>query len=504
MTTRSDVRPILSVSGLSKSFGATTALADVGFTLAAGERLAVLGENGAGKSTLIKMIAGVYPPDRGKMTLDGAPHRPSSPGAALAGGISVVYQEPSFFPRLSVLENLYVGREPRDRAGQVDWRRMRGRGEELFRRLDVPVELLTRRMDALSLAEQQLALIARAVDIEAKVLILDEPTSILTDAEVRRLFLIVQRLSEAGVGVLYITHRFEELEHVADRFIVLKDGRLAGDLPASEADHDRILEMMSGRPVNAAISRSAAQPRPVVLETSGLTVPGAVSDVDLTVRRGEVVGLYGLVGAGRTELALTVFGVLRPTAGTMRVDDRPHTPRGPRDAMAAGIAYLPEDRKTLGIFPGMDTLSNITAVKLPELLGRLGVIRRAEERKLATTWIDRLRIKAPTPAFPITGLSGGHQQKALFARQLATEPRILILDEPTRGIDVATKTDIQQRLVEVAREGTAVLVVSSDLPELLAVSDRVYVMREGRVAAELSGDDLTEDAVLRATMGVNR
>ncbi|WP_165977869.1 sugar ABC transporter ATP-binding protein [Nonomuraea diastatica] len=498
------MRPILSVSGLSKSFGATTALTDVGFTLGAGERLAVLGENGAGKSTLIKIIAGVYPPDGGEMVLDGAPHRPASPGAALAGGVSVVYQEPSFFPRLSVLENLYVGREPRDRAGQVDWRRMRGRGEELFRRLDVPVELLSRRMDALSLAEQQLALIARAVDVEAKVLILDEPTSILTDAEVRRLFLIVQRLSEAGVGVLYITHRFEELEHVADRFIVLKDGRLAGDLPASAADHDRILEMMSGRPVNAAISRSPARPGPVMLETSGLTVPGAVSDVDLTVRGGEVVGLYGLVGAGRTELALTVFGVLRPSAGTMWVDGKPHTPRGPRDAMARGIAYLPEDRKTLGIFPGMDTLSNITAVKLPELLGRLGVIRRAEERELAASWIDRLRIKAPSPAFPVTGLSGGHQQKTLFARQLATEPRILILDEPTRGIDVATKTDIQQRLVEVARDGTAVLVVSSDLPELLAVSDRVYVMREGRMAAELSGDDLTEDAVLRATMGVNR
>ncbi|WP_165975051.1 sugar ABC transporter ATP-binding protein [Nonomuraea deserti] len=498
------MRPILSVSGLSKSFGATAAVTDVGFTLGAGERLAVLGENGAGKSTLIKIVAGVYPPDGGEMVLDGAPHRPASPGTALAGGVSVVYQEPSFFPRLSVLENLYVGREPRDRAGQVDWRRMRGRGEELFRRLDVPVELLTRRMDALSLAEQQLALIARAVDVEAKVLILDEPTSILTDAEVRRLFLIVQRLSEAGVGVLYITHRFEELEHVADRFIVLKDGRLAGDLPASEADHDRILEMMSGRPVNAAISRSPARPGRVMLETSGLTVPGAVSDVDLTVRGGEVVGLYGLVGAGRTELALTVFGVLRPSAGTMRVDGEPHTPRGPRDAMARGIAYLPEDRKTLGIFPGMDTLSNITAVKLPELLGRLGVIRRAEERELATSWIDRLRIKAPSPAFPVTGLSGGHQQKTLFARQLATEPKILILDEPTRGIDVATKTDIQQRLVEVARDGTAVLVVSSDLPELLAVSDRVYVMREGRMAAELSGDDLTEDAVLRATMGVHR
>ncbi|MFC7110469.1 sugar ABC transporter ATP-binding protein [Nonomuraea rubra] len=403
-----------------------------------------------------------------------------------------------------MLENLFVGREPRDRLGQIDWRGMRERGKELFERLGVPADLLHRRMDALSLAEQQLALIARAVDVDAKVLILDEPTSILTDAEVRRLFRIVQRLSEAGVGILYITHRFEELEHVADRFIVLKDGRLAGDLPASAADHDAILEMMSGRPVNATISRAPSEPGPLVLEADGITVPGSLSGVGLTVRAGEVVGLYGLVGAGRTELALTVFGMLRPSAGSMRVRGEPYRPRSPRDAMARGIAYLPEDRKTQGIFPGMDTMSNLTAVRLPALLGRLGVIRRSQERELASTWVRSLRIKAPTLDFPVTGLSGGHQQKVLFARQLATGPAILILDEPTRGIDVATKTDIQQRLVEVAREGTAVLVISSDLPELLAVSDRVYVMREGRMAAELQGDDLTEDGVLRATMGVNR
>ncbi|MEU8354426.1 sugar ABC transporter ATP-binding protein [Nonomuraea sp. NPDC048882] len=498
------MRTILSVTGLSKSFGATAALTDVGFTLAAGERLALLGENGAGKSTLIKLIAGVHRPDAGEMTLDGEPHRPASPGDALAAGVSVVYQEPSFFPRLSVLENLFVGREPRDRLTQVDWGEMRRRGVELFGRLGLPVELLNRRMDSLSLAEQQLALITRAVDVDAKVLILDEPTSILTDAEARRLFRVVQRLSEAGVAILYITHRFEELEHVADRFLVLKDGHLAGDLPAAAADHDRILEMMSGRPVNATISRTVADPGPVVLEADGITVPGSLSGVGLTVRESEVVGLYGLVGAGRTELALTVFGMLHPTAGSMRVRGEPYAPKSPRDAMARGIAYLPEDRKTLGLFPGMDTMSNLTAVLLPALLGRFGVIRRAKERELASTWVRSLRIKAPTLDFPVTGLSGGHQQKVLFARQLVTGPEILILDEPTRGIDVATKTDIQQRLVEVAREGTAVLVISSDLPELLAVSDRVYVMREGRMAAELHGDDLTEDAVLRATMGVSR
>lgn len=494
--------PLLEVSELSKSFGATAALSAASFTLAAGERLAVLGENGAGKSTLIKAIAGVHRPDAGHMRLLGEEYAPASPAAALAAGVSIVYQEPSFFARLSVLENLFVGREIRDRAGQVAWGAMRDRARALFERLELPTRLLGRRMDALSLAEQQLVLIARAVDVEARILILDEPTSILTDMEAQRLFETVDRLAADGVGILYITHRFDELEHVADRMIVLKDGVLVGEMAQEGATQDQILELMAGRRVDATVERDVATSGEVVLELEDVSVADVVHGVTLDVRRGEVVGLYGLVGSGRTELALGVFGDLPVTGGRMRLHGKPYVPVSPRRAMDAGIAYLPEDRKTEGIFAHMDTASNLTAARLPSLVGRLDVIRRKEERSVARHWVDRLRIKAPTLAFPVMGLSGGHQQKVLFARQLATEPELLVLDEPTRGIDVETKTEIQRMIISAARGGKAVLVISSDLPELLAVSDRVYVMREGRVGAALSGAEITEDAVLRATMGV--
>jgi rhamnose transport system ATP-binding protein len=496
------VTTVLQASEISKRFGATAALTGVSFTLAAGERLAVLGENGAGKSTLIKVIAGVHAPDEGTLQLAGEDYSPASPAAALAAGVSIVYQEPSLFGRLSVLENLYVGREMRDRLGQVDWRRMRRSASALFERLELPKRLLSRRMDSLSLAEQQLVLIARAVDVDAKVLILDEPTSILTDAEARRLFTIVGRLASDGVGIIYITHRFDELAHVADRFIVLKDGQLVGEMPAAGANHDHILELMSGRPIDSVVNRGEAIKGERMLALRDFSVGGRVHDVDLEETAGEVVGLYGLVGAGRSELALGVFGILPVTGGSVELCGQPFTPRSPRAAMARGMAYLPEDRKTQGVFPGMDSSSNLTAAVLPRLLGRVGTIKSRREREVTDEWIERLRIKAPTHRFPVLGLSGGHQQKVLFARQLATDPKLLVLDEPTRGIDVATKTDIQRRVVEAARAGMAVLVISSDLPELLAVSDRVYVMREGRITAHLEGDQATEDRVLRATMGV--
>jgi rhamnose transport system ATP-binding protein len=292
------------------------------------------------------------------------------------------------------------------------------------------------------------------------------------------------------------------LEHVADRFLVLKDGRQVGDLPAGNVNNDEILELMSGRPIDHTIVRHGTVPGKSMLEVSGLTVSSSVKDADLMIRAGEVVGMYGLIGSGRSELALGLFGMLPVSAGTVRIGGKPYTPRSPRDAMARGLAYMPEDRKTLGIFSGMDTTSNLTAAVLPRLVGAFDAIRRKAELTLTRTWIDRLRIKAPTPAFPIAGLSGGHQQKVIFARVLATEPKLLNLAEPTRGIDVATKSDIQRRIIDVAQDGVAILVISSELPELLAVSDRMYVMREGRISAHLTGESLNEDAVLRATMGV--
>ena len=495
---------LLTARAVSKRFGATRALSEVDLRLVAGERLAVLGENGAGKSTLMKILAGVYPPDSGAMTLDGRPYRPGSPADALAAGVSIVYQEPSFFPRLTVLENLFVGRELRAVGGGVHWRRMRSAAHDLFTSLEMPIDLLGRRMDELSLAEQQLVLIARAVDQDSKVLILDEPTSILTARETDRLFGLVDQLAARGVAILYITHRFDELERVADRFVVLKDGQLAGELPAENADHDRIIELMTGRAVERTehTGRGGGAPTPV-LELDNLAASGLYSDVSLTVGGGEIVGLYGLVGAGRTELALTVFGVLKPSRGRMRLGGRPYAPRSVRHAMAQGVAYLPEDRKTQGIFPSLSVGVNLTAATLPRFTRRLGVLNTLKEDGMVGTWIRQLNIKVTSAADDILSLSGGHQQKVLLARCLATDPRVLVLDEPTRGIDVGTKAEIHRMIIDLARGGLAVLVISSELPELLALAERVYVLREGAVAAEFTQGDITEQAVLRATLGAS-
>jgi len=494
---------VLTARAVSKRFGATRALSEVDLRLAAGERLAVLGENGAGKSTLMKILAGVYPPDSGAMTLDGRPYRPGSPADALAAGVSIVYQEPSFFARLTVLENLFVGREPRAVGGGVHWRRMRSAAHDLFTTLEMPVDLLGLLMGELSLAEQQLVLIARAVDQDSKVLILDEPTSILTARETDRLFGLIDQLARRGVAILYITHRFDELKRVADRFVVLKDGQLAGELPAENADHDRIIELMTGRALERAEPTGRGGVSAPVLELDTLTAPGRYSDVSLTVGGGEIVGLYGLVGAGRTELALTVFGVLKPSRGRMRLGGRPYAPRSARHAMAQGVAYLPEDRKTQGIFPSLSVGSNLTAATLPRLTRRLGVLNTLKEDGLVGTWIRRLNIKVASATDDILSLSGGHQQKVLLARCLATDPKVLVLDEPTRGIDVGTKAELHRMIIDLARGGLAVLVISSELPELLALAERVYVLREGAVAAEFTQGAITEQAVLRATLGAS-
>ncbi|HEU0165794.1 MAG TPA: sugar ABC transporter ATP-binding protein [Thermomicrobiales bacterium] len=489
---------------MSKSFGPTRALEDVSFTAATGERLAILGENGAGKSTLIKIIAGVYRPDRGTILVDGEPYEPASPAEALDRGISVVYQEPSFFPRLSVLDNVYAGRELRDRLGQVDTRRMRREGAILFDELQLPSALLGRQMGSLSLAEQQLVLIARALHVNSAILILDEPTSILTGSESERLFEAVDRLSLRGVTVLYITHRFDELERVADRFLVLKDGMLVGDLTSS-TDRGELLRLMSGRQIIADVHRGDTQVAPgaPALEAKGIVVPGLLADVNLTFRRGEVVGLYGLIGSGRTEAMMTIYGGIHPKAGRFELDGESYAPRSPRDAIRHGIAYLPEDRKLLGLFPTMSVQTNIGAAVLGRFTGFLGYLRTRALRAMAEGWRESLSIKTSSLDADVMSLSGGHQQKTLFARILAVNPKVVILDEPTRGIDVATKAVIQQRIVELAGEDLAVCVISSELPELLAIADRIYVLRGGRVVAELTDADLSEEKVLAFALGVH-
>ncbi|GAA4390582.1 sugar ABC transporter ATP-binding protein [Tsukamurella soli] len=505
---------ILTIERLTKHFGVTKALTDVDFALAAGERVAIMGENGAGKSTLMKLIAGVYAPDSGTMTLSGSPYAPGTPNDAINAGVSTVYQEPSGFPHLSVLENLYMGRQRTRGFGWLDKKTMALEAEELLARLQLPSGLLKRKMGALSLADQQQVLIARAVANDAKVLILDEPTSILTDTESSRLFDLVDQLSAVGTAVCYITHRFDELERVADRFVVLRDGRNAGE--TDDPDRENLLRMM-GSPVSeeviegdavaashiagaAAVSATAGEVDSPVLVVDQLTSKGDFRDISFEIRPGHITGLYGLVGAGRSELGLAISGALPIDSGTLTYQGRRYQPQSSRHAIKQGIAYLPEDRKTEGIFPHLSVGENLSASSL-ETVSRGGFVWTAGERDLISKWTKRLSIKAENANAPITSLSGGNQQKVLLARLMATNPQLLILDEPTRGIDVATKREIHRRIRELADTGIGVLLISSEMEELLELSETVHVLHEGRLVWSADRPDINQAAILRAATG---
>lgn len=502
----SSAEAILSATGISKAFAGTKALNEVSFQIRAGERVAVMGENGAGKSTLMKVFAGVYRPDSGTMLLEGGEYLPRSPIDAIRAGVSTVYQEPSGFGHLSVLENLFMGRQHVGPIfGVLQKKSMEREALELLERLMLPTNLLRRQMGSLSLAKQQQVLIARAVANRAKLLILDEPTSILTASEADSLFQLVSSLSAEGTAICYITHRFDELERTADRFVVLKDGRNAGEI--AEPDKERLLKMM-GSVTTAGLREARARTErapdtATVLAVDRLSSGGVFEDVSFEIRQGQIVGLYGLVGAGRTEVALTLFGELPLTSGSITYQGQAYTPRSARDSLERGIAYLPEDRKSQGVFPYMSVTENLVAAALDQI-SRAGVLSRRGERALVGRWAQRLSIKAAALSDPIPALSGGNQQKTLLARLIATEPKLLILDEPTRGIDVATKREIHQDIRKLADGGLSVLLISSELNELLELSGEVLVLHEGHVSASLVGAEITEDSVLRAAVGVGR
>ena len=495
------VAPLLHAEHLSLSFGPSRALQDVDITVHRGERVVVVGENGAGKSTLMKVLAGVLRPDVGQMAVDGVPYEPRSPREAIATGVAMVHQEPTFFPQLSVLENVFLGRELKSRTGNLRWADMRAEGRDLFATLRLPTSLLDQRMDQLSLGEQQLTLIARALHQHARLLILDEPTSILTGAEAELLFTLVDDHVAGGGGVLYISHRMREFPRVADRVVVLKDGRVVADMDAADADEGAIIRAMSGREL-LSFQRQATRPTTSepALTLRGVTRRGTYEDIDLTVHRGEIVGMYGLVGSGRTEIALTVFGALRPDSGEMTLDGQPFHPASPAEAVRRGVAYVPEDRKSLGLYALMDCGANLSSAVLPRLTRR-HLIQRQREDEVVEKNYTSLAIKSRSGRESILNLSGGNQQKVLLARWLATDPRLLLLDEPTRGIDVGTKAEIHRLIEQQALLGRAVLLISSELPELLALSDRIYVLYHGRVAAELPGGPASEEPVITATMG---
>jgi ribose transport system ATP-binding protein len=497
--------PRLEVRGARKQFPGVLALDGVSLALAAGEVLAVVGENGAGKSTLMKIVAGVYTPDAGEVTLDGAPIRFADPAGAIAAGVVLIHQELNLAENLTVADNLFLGREL-TRGGilrALDRRAMNARTADLLARVGLPAERAFARVESLPPGEKQLVEVARALSTDVRVLIMDEPTSSLTQKETDQLYVVIDSLKAAGVSVLYISHRLAEVKRVADRVVVLRDGRNAGELAKSEITHDNMVRLMVGRDLKQfypKVKRSGTGGA-AALELRGVTFRGGpAAPVSLEVRAGEILGTAGLVGAGRTELSEAVFGVRALTGGEVLIGGAPARVTSPADAIAAGVLLVPEDRRLHGLVLAESVGFNLALPNLDRLSSLFGVRRRAE-RELHATWIERLRVKTPSAAQPVGLLSGGNQQKVVYGKWLARGPRVLILDEPTRGVDVGAKAEIYALIDELAGSGVAVWMITSDMEELLGMSDRVVVMHEGAIAGELSRGALTEEAVMRLATG---
>jgi L-arabinose transport system ATP-binding protein len=488
----------LEIRGLSKAFPNVQALDDVSLDVHAGEILACMGENGAGKSTLLKILNGDYQPDDGTMTLDGVALRFSNPREARRAGVRVIYQEPEIIPGVNVAENIYAGELP-TRGPFIDRRKLNELVAADLQRFGFESVLSPGTMgDRLSAAQRQLVEIARALKSGVKVLALDEPTSSLTDAEVDRLFGLVRRLREQGVAIIYVSHRINEILRLADRVAVLRDGRLVAVREARDLTEGEIVRLMVGRPITDVFARHRPPVGDVVLRVEHLNSDWH-RDVSFEARAGEVVGFAGLVGAGRTELAKVVFGELPMTSGTVQVDGRTVHVHRPSDAIRVGIGYTPEERKREGIIPIRSVLENASLTILRRLT-RLHFVRRRQERQIVSAYVDRLRVRTPSLEQEIGKLSGGNQQKVVLARWLAAKPRVLILDEPTRGIDVGAKAEIYRLIDGLATDGLAVVLISSELPEILGLCDRIYVMQAGRIRGELAGSQATEESVLALAM----
>jgi ribose transport system ATP-binding protein/rhamnose transport system ATP-binding protein len=487
--------PRLEVSQLSKSFPGVRALDNVSMSVEPGEIRALLGENGAGKSTLGKIVAGVYSRTGGEVRIDGIALGELDEKAAGDLGIGIVHQEGSLVPQLSVAENIFAGRQPTKWLGRVDVRLMRESARALIAQLGVAIDPAAKAA-FLSPAQAQIVEIAKALSRDLKLLILDEPTAALTLTETEKLFEIVRRLARDGVSIIYVSHRLAEIFALCDSVTVLKDGRLAGTRKVADTTTDELIRLMVGREVHLARSVSARQAGPVVLEAQEICAPPLVQSASVTVRAGEVVCLAGLIGSGRSEFCEALFGARPRRAGTIRIGGTRVDPKGPWEAKRAGIGMVPEDRKASGLFLGMDLVNNIAATVLSKVSSGANFSNTKAE-KLAGDFVSELRIATPSVRKIVGELSGGNQQKVLLAKWLAMEPRLLIVDEPTRGVDVGARSEIYRLLRGLAEKGVALLVVSSDLPEVLALADRIVVMAEGRTVGELPGEGATEEQVLR-------
>jgi galactofuranose transport system ATP-binding protein len=497
--------PILEMTGIDKTFPGVKALQQVDFRLFPGEIHALMGQNGAGKSTLINVLTGVYGHDAGEVRLGGTAVRFAAPLEAEAAGIQTLYQEVNLCPNLSVAENIFAGRQP-TRHGAIDWKTINKRAREVLAKLDLTIDV-TRSLDAYPIAVQQMVAIGRAVSVEARVLILDEPTSSLDDGEVARLFAVLRQLKAAGMAILFVTHFLEQTYAVSDRITVMRNGEREGEYLARDLPVDLLVAKMTGhermsqrlREGSSQVAREESQAAPL-LSMQGVGRRGLMNPLDLEVRAGQILGLAGLLGSGRTETARLVFGAERSDTGSVEIGGQRTRLGSPHEAVRHGIAYCPEDRKKEGIVAALSIRENIV-LALQARRGWWRMLSRARQREIADDYIARLGIKARDAEQPIGLLSGGNQQKVLLARWLATDPKLLILDEPTRGIDVAAKFDIMDRVLSLCAKGLAILFISSEISEVVRVSHRIAVLRDRRKIAEIAGDDLSEDQVYHLIAG---
>lgn len=491
---------VLRARNISKSYDGVHALRDVSFELRAGEVHALIGENGAGKSTLIKIITGAVEPDTGEIELDGKVITNNSPAHSKSIGIAAIYQQPALFPELTVAENISIGLEGSGAWRKINWKQRRDRAVSLLQQVGSTIDP-EKEVRELSMPEQQLIEIARALGANARVLIMDEPTASLAEEETKNLYQVIARLRASGVGIIYISHRLEELSVVADRVTVLRDGLYVGTQPMADVDRNQLIRLMVGRELSAVFPKVDVEQGPTVFELRNVSCrANGVRNVDLSVKAGEIIGLAGLVGAGRTELARTIFGLDPADSGEIVLRGNKVTITQPSDAIQHGLAYLPEDRRRHGVVLEMPIDANVTLASLRKLASGLSFDLK-KEREIATNYVRRFSIKTPAIFAAVTTLSGGNQQKVALSRWLETKPSVLILDEPTQGIDVGAKSEIHSLMGELAQQGVAIIMISSELPEILGMSDRVVVMRHGSIVGIIPRTQATQTNVMSLALG---
>jgi len=492
--------PILTLSGITKTFPGVRALHNVALELYPGEVTALIGENGAGKSTLVKIMTGIYQPDEGVITVGGKAMSLPTAHSAFEAGVTAIHQETVLFDELTVAENIYLGHAPRNRFGLIDWKAMR---EESRQTLDAMAAGIDPgiKLKELGIAKKHLVAVARALSIDAQVVIMDEPTAALSQKEIEELYVLIDLLKQDGKAILFISHKFDEIYRIADRYTVFRDGEQVGKGLIKDTKQSEIVRLMVGRSVEAIFPARSATIGEVVLEAKGLSHPTEFDDVSFAVRKGEILGFYGLVGAGRSEVMQAVFGMTQTSRGTLVLDGVTIAPKSAADAVEAGIVYVPEERGKQGVITGAPIFQNVSLPSLKKT-SKNGFLRMAEEFALARTYTERLDLRASSLSQDVSTLSGGNQQKVVIAKWLATLPKVIILDEPTKGIDIGSKAAVHEFMGELVAQGLSVIMVSSELPEVVGMSDRIVVMREGRVIDTLDNKGLQPETLVRLAAGI--